>query len=219
MQEHRPRHIRDIAHLYLSRQMPVVRAVTLSASSGTSFPGFHVANIAVAFTRAGYAVRLVEQSGLLPDSCYFLSLPSEIAFGRARERFEPVAALDGITVFFERPDPPTSPTTGAGVVDLIHAPPDPAETPEIEGDTVVTVLEVGGRLDVLASGRDGAVPGGLGAISRWRPALRDRVPVAVRDPESMLSRQYDHLCAGIISTWRGNGHAGKRGTRGSARIG
>lgn len=231
MEQHRPRHIRDIAHLYLSRQKAVVRTVTLSANSREHFSGFHAANLSVAFVRAGYSVRLFELSGLLPDSCYFLSLPSEITFSPSRQRFGPVAALDGITVFFSRVAPVPSPS-GAGTIDLVHGPPESVEdsaksTETTPVDTVLSIVEIGEdtsgkpstRLEVVGSATEGAVTGGLGVISRWREGLRDRTPVAVRDPGSHLSRQYDTVAAGVIATWRNNGERATRPATASARIG
>ncbi len=78
---HKPRHIRDIAHLYISRlktHSSAPRATLLIAGdSKRCFPGFHAANLAAAFASRGIAVRLLELSGILPNAGFYMSLAPE----------------------------------------------------------------------------------------------------------------------------------------------
>lgn len=165
---HRPRHIRDIAHLYLSRKRPPsgVRDVTgvptsylihVSAQRRDLFPGFHVANIAAALSRRRIAVHIFEMSGVHPNSGYFFSHPPGIylhASGHANGARLP--ALNGITLSFASSGErnPGS-VEGRSVVNLVHGPPfgeaEPEQAPFSSGDP-------GQRWELLLVGADGASP-------------------------------------------------------------
>ncbi|MEJ2719850.1 MAG: hypothetical protein P8181_01740 [bacterium] len=76
----KPRHIRDIAHLYISGSngpvSPPSATVLIAADGRSSVPGFHAANLAAAFAAKGLHVNLFERSGVLPNAGYFLSMPA-----------------------------------------------------------------------------------------------------------------------------------------------
>lgn len=79
LENRRPRHIRDIAHLYISRPQhrtpaPAV-SVWVTAEHKRCFPGFHAANLAAALSSKNCPVRLLDRSGLLPNAGYYMSLP------------------------------------------------------------------------------------------------------------------------------------------------
>jgi len=136
----KPRHIRDIAHLYLSR-LPRKsgerrRRVFVLASSRECFGGFHAANIALGFVRNGFAVELIEASGRLPCAGYFLRLPPEIYIKhRTQSPNESLSALGGVSVRYSHA-PPTGGANGpapglavgprrgrAGTIEVVHLPP------------------------------------------------------------------------------------------------
>jgi hypothetical protein len=76
------RHIRDIAHLYISgsRDRTPAPRVTLVivGENRACFSGFHAANLAAALSARGCSVRLSERSGLLPNAGFYLALsPSQ----------------------------------------------------------------------------------------------------------------------------------------------
>lgn len=226
MQGHRPRHIRDIAHLYLSRQNqnPAVRKIVIFGNTRDDFPGFHAANLAVAFARAERSVRLLDLSGLVPDSAYFLALPPEIALDpQWREKFAraPFTALAGVRLSFSLEES-DGVETGAAV-DVLHAPISAlfSNLPEkvlgwmrgadahvcvARGDAdIPPIPEMGGRGFVVhTSPGQNLRPGWTVAdpVSRWRDALTDRVPAAIRDPGSILARRYEQLRAEITTSWR-----------------
>jgi len=171
----KPRHIRDIAHLYLSRmrslETPAPRRQVIVAGLGPEcFPAFHLANIAAAMSSLGQPVRVVERSGLLANTAFFLSLPPEVYIG-AGSRSVPtsVSALGGVKVSFPGSE------SGDGreaadvlgqsrdVVDLFHFPPtaDPADLTRNAADCAVAsgkrvVLLIGPSEDVgLANWSEG----------------------------------------------------------------
>ncbi len=147
----RPRHIRDIAHLYISRSASKdgspPRRVYITPTSRECFGGYHTANIALGFAQKGYAVQLMEISDTLPCSAYFLRLPPSVYLKQKAQGAAPspggptdtFSAVGGIMVRFKAP-PDVSPdrqsepgfaagiTAGlrrrtAGAVDVFHLPP------------------------------------------------------------------------------------------------
>jgi len=131
----RPRHIRDIAHLYLSRRRTPETSGTgraldllLTSSGRDCMPGFHAANIATVFAQKNAEVRVYELSGVLPNASFYFAHPAALYLGRldgARARFLP--ALPGVSVAF---DLDARPGRGHGererVVTLYCLPPDDA---------------------------------------------------------------------------------------------
>jgi hypothetical protein len=124
----RPRNIRDIAHLYLSRRQnfkqPPALNIFLAGQSKDCFSGFHVANLAAAFAVRGAKVRVFELSGLLPNAAFYFSHPPGVYLkalrGKDRE-FSPAlnaisVTFDSIRLMSERP------ATEELRVDLIHLP-------------------------------------------------------------------------------------------------
>lgn len=121
----RPRHIRDIAHLYLSRRQGGARAVVsvaVTSSRRECFGGLHVANLAVAFARRKLDVRLYELSGTLPNASFYLAHPPRLYLGTrawGQDTFHP--ALAGVSLTFETAPPPAG-GSGRPQVHLIHLP-------------------------------------------------------------------------------------------------
>ncbi|MBI4720081.1 MAG: hypothetical protein HY770_02405 [Chitinivibrionia bacterium] len=131
----RPRHIRDIAHLYLSRVQSSVPAthgrIVLCGESRDCLPAVHAANIAAAFALGGarsdppLEVRLFDVSGLLPNAGYFFGLPPQVYLRRqTMEDGETHPALAGVTVVFTlacraKPDSPLP----RSILDVVHIPP------------------------------------------------------------------------------------------------
>jgi len=232
MQPRAPRNIRDIAHLYISRRRRGALRIILSGTRREWFPGFHAANLAAAFAVDGYAVRLVERSGLLPNAGFFMGLPPAVYAAPGRADVSSVSALGGVDVWFAPPPPGVADASlsGSEVVELVHAPPlDSAVEFVYSGDNVVFVtgepsdarriprarswtLHVG---DGDGAALEGTAP--LGRISRWRYALRDPVPAVVRDPGSSLARSYRECCGRLASRhidWSAHErrlHAGRAG--------
>jgi hypothetical protein len=104
MNDHRkPRHIRDIAHLYISRMPARINRhlVWVTAASRDCFSAYHAANLALGIARRGHVVELVEASGILPCTAYFLRLPPRVYIKHKTQcPEEPLSALGGITVKF-----------------------------------------------------------------------------------------------------------------------
>ena len=134
---HKPRHIRDIAHLYISR-LPQrgtadTKDVLVVGVARECFPGYHTANIAAGLAKS-FSVRLVEISGLWPCSAHFLSLRPQVYLRRKdRLRTEQLSALGNINICFSIPgersgEPARAGGNGrtrsrAGAIDLYHLPP------------------------------------------------------------------------------------------------
>lgn len=214
MQPRAPRNIRDIAHLYISRRRRGALRIVVSGVRREWFPGFHAANLAAAFAVEGYAVRLVECSGLLPNAGFFMGLPPAVYATPERTDVSSVSALGGVDVWFTTPPPGVADASlsGSEIVELVHAPPlDAAVEFAHSDDHVVYVTGEPSEARRLPRARswtlhvgegDGVVPGGLtpvGRISRWRHALRDSVPAVVRDPDSALARSYRECCERLAS--------------------
>jgi len=141
MENHnKPRHIRDIAHLYLSR-LPAKgknrrSVIYVTSASSDCFGAYHAANIALCCQQQGHRVRLFELSGQLPCCAYFLRLPPSVYIKQKKEvPREELSALGGISISFAVPDPagdtrgPAQGITagfrarsGSGL-DIVHLPP------------------------------------------------------------------------------------------------
>jgi hypothetical protein len=151
-----PRHIRDIAHLYLSR-MPRPGAgtvrVVVAGTSADVIPGFHVANLALAAAARGVPVHIIEASGLSASTGYFLALDPRCWVAGANGRGPHAADGNGqgptVTAFprvsFTRireveakPGAIDQPPAG---IEMVHAPPCDAG----EGHTDVVAREAARR--------------------------------------------------------------------------
>ncbi len=131
----KPRHIRDIAHLYLSRMQAAVPAtqdrVVLCGDSRNCLPAIHTANIAAAFALGGAGsnapldVRVFDVSGLLPNAGYYLGLPPQIYLRRhAGEGGASYPALVGITAGFTLSSQARqNPSLSRAMLDIVHIPP------------------------------------------------------------------------------------------------
>jgi hypothetical protein len=197
---HRPRHIRDIAHLYISRtHKPTEPArplpsLLLSADDRCCLPGFHAANLAAGFCSKGLAVRFVETSGLLPNAGYFLSLSPEQYINWNRPELGPVhAGLAGIRIGFHTSPVGTPFPAGSREFKIFHLPP---VYPEPEFRTgvrrmedfvgsapIVLLLEMGGRL------REEAMRTLITATSRFSPTVLCILRLKVRAPGSYPADQ------------------------------
>lgn len=129
LENRKPRHIRDIAHLYISR--PQTRtdapAVTLCvvAEDKRCFPGFHVANIAAALSGKNCPVRLLDRSGLLPNAGYYMSIsPRRYTPREEDDAAGPTPGMAGVEVDCSSGDTIALPQGSryARVV-LVHLPP------------------------------------------------------------------------------------------------
>jgi hypothetical protein len=125
----KPRHIRDIAHLYLSRlQSPPSspRATLLVTGGGRGcFSGFHTANLAAAFAAKRLNTSLFELSGLLPNTGYFLALPPQRYIQwNADDNERAIPAMAGIKMCFSpRVQLGFGRQAGRPRMDLFHLPP------------------------------------------------------------------------------------------------
>jgi hypothetical protein len=125
-----PRHVRDIAHLYLSRMRRTgggpVRFVVAGMSADV-IPGFHVANLALAAAARGIAVRIEERSGLPVNAGCFLGLDPSCWVAREDGPVAPVAAFARVTFSLssERGSSSArdSSTESGERLEMVHVPP------------------------------------------------------------------------------------------------
>lgn len=149
----RPRHIRDIAHLYLSKKRngekpaPSTVTVNLLLTSGerSCFSGLHAANLAAAFCHRQADVRLFELSGVLPNASFYFSHPPRVYLNQeSRSAGLAIPGLSGVTLSFDG-------TNGSGRnsksqairVNLFHLPP---------AATIAAVAEEAGGITSHARG-------------------------------------------------------------------
>lgn len=129
---HKRRHIRDIAHLYISgvrQRDPAPRVcLVMAGEDRRCFPGFHAANLAAALAARGCEVRVHERSGLLPNAGFYLALPPsryipwEEAEGEPGRGLHP--GLSGVKVEFSPGSVGTAPGESPRTqVDVFHVPP------------------------------------------------------------------------------------------------
>lgn len=125
-----PRHVRDIAHLYLSRMRRTgggpVRLVVAGMSADV-IPAFHVANLALAAAARGLAVHIVDRSGLPVNAGCFLGLDPHCWVAREDGPVAPVAAFARVTFTLSRDrgssSAQDSSTELGELVEMIHVPP------------------------------------------------------------------------------------------------
>ncbi|MEE9271350.1 MAG: hypothetical protein V3V49_13940 [Candidatus Krumholzibacteria bacterium] len=122
----RPRHIRDIAHLYLSRRhgaAPVTLSILVTSAGSECFSGLHVANLAMAFSERKIAVSVYELSGMLPNASFYLAHPPGVYLGtRGPDMFHP--ALRGVSLTFGTVPPPVADAgQRTARLNLFHLPP------------------------------------------------------------------------------------------------
>ena len=117
---HHPRHIRDIAHLFISRPRERSRRLTILVSGldRECFPALHVSNLALAVRSAGATVGINEISGLVPGCGYFLSLPPAVYLPTKGRASEWVSALGGLRLSHDVTAPEPDPD-----VCFVHLPP------------------------------------------------------------------------------------------------
>jgi hypothetical protein len=98
----RRRHVRDIAHLYISgarHREPAPRlCLVIAGADRGCFPGFHAANLAAALAVRGCEVRLHERSGLLPNAGFYFSLPPSQYIRWEDSEGETDSGLAGVTL-------------------------------------------------------------------------------------------------------------------------
>jgi hypothetical protein len=221
--ETRPRGIRDIAHLYLSKQVRKTppRAVNLwiVGEEKRSLSAFHTANLAAALAVRNLQVCVFELSGLLPNVAFYFCLPPGMYLGRrAAPMKEFCPGLNGVSVVFDSAPLLTGPDSRDAVtVNIVHLPP--------AGDSLAALgdelIQEGGE-DPWAIFLSRRAPGyGAEILRPWlderavlEGAVVDRVPSVVRNPNSALSRVYlgvvDSLLARVQAVRRrsmqGEGH-------------
>lgn len=124
-----PRHIRDIAHLYLSRmRRPTGGGVRLvvAGMSADVIPAFHVANLALAAAVRGISACIEDRSGLPVNAGCFLGLDPSCWVARADGTAAPVAAFARVTFILSPEDLPlawSSRAEFAHGMEIVHVPP------------------------------------------------------------------------------------------------
>jgi len=154
----RRRHIRDIAHLYISGARhgePAPRlCLVIAGQDRRCFPGFHAANLAAALAARGCEVYLHERSGLLPNAGFYFSLPPSRYIRWEDSEGETDSGLAGVTV--DCSDGTVKVARGESPrarIDLFHIPPmteknqamDCSAVSGEEPETPVIVVLVGGE--------------------------------------------------------------------------
>jgi hypothetical protein len=123
-----PRHIRDIAHLYLSRMHGPgsgAARVIVAGIGAEVVPAFHVASLALAAASRGIPVRIVEASGLPVNAGCFLGLDPRCWVPGVGRASAAVAAFPRVTfTLTDEPDAAVARDPAAeGAIDIVHAPP------------------------------------------------------------------------------------------------
>lgn len=167
----RPRGIRDIAHLYLSRQArraaPAPVDLWVVGEDRRCFSGFHAANLAAALAASKVHVRVFELSRLVLNSAFYFSLPPEVYLSdRASPSRQFVPGMNEISIVFDSVRLMSEPEAHDKVsVNLIHLPPLGPDEP-----FTATAEELGRRSWAdrwgvyLARGQAGSAAASLG---RW----------------------------------------------------
>jgi len=224
----RPRHFRDIAHLYISRSTSKdgspPKRVYITPTSRECFGGYHAANIALGFAQKGYAIQLMEISDTLPCSAYFLRLPPSVylrqkALGAAPGTGAPTdtfSAMGGIMVrFIVPPDvsPDNEPEPGitaglrrrtAGAVDVFHLPPTSdvdALNQALDKATEFGRADAGARAVVLAPNETEAREAGLRIFGR-RPRIAWVTMSLGERSQNAGGSQYGRQHLGYLAGWR-----------------
>jgi hypothetical protein len=101
----KPRHIRDIAHLYISRRAVPDderrKRIYVAAASRECFGAYHAVNLALGFAQKGHDVELLETSAVLPCSGYFLRLPPRVYIKHKKQfQNDALSALGGVRIRF-----------------------------------------------------------------------------------------------------------------------
>ena len=195
----RPRHIRDIAHLYMSRRdkprettaAPAAINLFMTSCDAGCLSGFHAANLAAAFAHCRAHVRVFELSGLLPNASFYFGHPAALYMDTTQHgRRKLLPALPAVSVAFDERARPRPHTERGPVVNLFHLPPD-----SVMNDWSQVFSEkpgAGWRLHLCLGTREpGAVTGG--------PELHDTFVVAV-DEQSEEKCPMDP--SSVIEDWR-----------------
>lgn len=158
----RPRHIRDIAHLYLSKKKRATGSVPVrllvAAQDQTSFPAFHVANIAAAMALRKARVRIHELSGILPNACFYFCHPPHIYMGSKTESDTVIPGLHGIDLSFDLPGRVDTDDVDAPFhVTLVHLPPFSLEKDVLKTADALTDFD-GETWAMLLVGDDAILP-------------------------------------------------------------
>jgi len=155
----RPRHIRDIAHLYLSKKKRAMGSVPVrllvAAQDQTSFSAFHVANIAAAMALRKARVRIHELSGILPNACFYFCHPPHVYMG---SRAPVIPGLHGIDLSFDLPGQVDGDDVDAPFhVTLVHLPPFSVERDVLKTADTLTDFD-GETWAMLLVGDDAMLP-------------------------------------------------------------
>lgn len=131
----KPRHIRDIAHIYLSRMQSTRPAahdrLLVCGESRATISAFHTAAMAAAFAMKGASghaaldVRVFEVSGVLPNTGYYFALPAHLClgFGADTSPAWTTALFDLKVCFTENPEPAEALYGGSSRLEIYHVPP------------------------------------------------------------------------------------------------
>jgi len=197
-----PRHIRDIAHLYLSRmRRPGVGAVRLVVAGVNAdvIPGFHVANLALAAAARGIPTRIEDASGLPVNAGYFLALDPHCWVSGPNGRISNVAVFARVT-FTLAVDPEgnsqqISPADSRDGVEIVHAP--PWDTGPEHAHAIALAVSRGGPTVVLYLAERDVEPrpwreidGGHPGVVRWVAYVTSAGRAVAGDG-----------CAGMFTRW------------------
>jgi len=163
-QPDRRRHIKDIAHLYLSRlEQPKTGAsltVLVAGAHRDTHPAFHASNLAAALAKQTSArVDLVDVSGLLPNSGYYLSLAPNIYL--SSRTIPERAGMGGVELSFAVGQMLTPGAGGASIggrttdstgIRVIHIPPMEFSEPFIRGRNMAIASIDQGTVALLCVG-------------------------------------------------------------------
>jgi hypothetical protein len=194
-----PRHIRDIAHLYLSGvRRPGGAGVRLVVAgvSADVMPGFHVANLALAAAARGVSTRIEERSGLPVNAGCFLGLDPRTWAARANGHRTRVVAFAGVS--FERAPPETDRDAAGGApaegLEIVHVP--PWDTGREHDRALDRAVSRAGRAVLLYLAPDDAEP------RPWRetdghPGVLRRVVYVSGATRAVAGNG----CAGVVTRW------------------
>jgi hypothetical protein len=196
-----PRHIRDIAHLYISRMRRPPEARVCLAVAGMSadvIPAFHAANLALAAASRGATVRVEERSGLPVNTGYFLGLDPRCWVGGDGRVAQPVSAFPGVSFRLRgEADVSTSYDPRADAahdIEVVHLPPWDSSAEHAE-----EVSRLGARATVLyvAERDDGPCP--------WRERGGEvirRVAFVTGAARSSVGVDREEGCVGVFTRWK-----------------
>ncbi|HET6348015.1 MAG TPA: hypothetical protein VFH88_02930 [Candidatus Krumholzibacteria bacterium] len=160
-----PRHIRDIAHLYLSR-MPRRDArqlrVVVAGVNRDVMPGFHVANLALAAVARGFRVRIADISGLAANAGCFMALDPCCWAAGPKGHTADVVAFSGVTFALTLDGggdgAPVSSDDTRDRIEMVHVPPWDAGSEHVRALTLAASRYGSGAVLYLAESDEAPCP-------------------------------------------------------------